>query len=45
MNSVKNDIKIEVATNKDTKSVTSLYKKLYRGNEKQKFFRSDARPD
>lgn len=43
----KSDLKIsvEAATEKDTARLTQLYRKLYEGDEDQKFFRSSAMPD
>jgi len=39
-----NEIEIGVAEEKDAKELTSLYRKLYAGDEEQKFFESEADP-
>ena len=39
-----NNIKIEVASDKNTYELTQLYRKLYKGDEEQKFFNSKALP-
>jgi len=40
----KKGIKIEIALDKDSKEITRLYRKLYKGDEEQKFFSSRAIP-
>ncbi len=45
MNKVKKrKIKIKIAQDKDSEEITSLYRKLYEGEETQKFFSSNAIP-
>ena len=38
------EIEIGVAEEKDAKELTSLYRKLYAGDEEQEFFESEADP-
>ena len=37
-------LEIKTANKKDTKGITELYRKLYKGDEKQDFFKSTADP-
>ena len=37
-------LEIKAANKKDTKEITKLYRKLYKGDEKQSFFKSTADP-
>ena len=39
-----NKVRIEILKDKDSAEIVKLYKKLYKGDEKQDFFRSTADP-